>query len=252
MKALILAAGAGTRLGSLTDSVPKALVDVGGRTALDRVASALIDAGADRLVVNAHHLADQVEAAALALAARGVEVMVSREDEVSDAPLETGGALRLAAPHLEGEEPFIVHNADILTDVDLRALYETHLAGEAADRRIATLVVTDRPTSRPLFVDRHGVFGRANRAEGWEVVARHPDRDSAREVGFCGIHVVSPRLLPLLRERGTFSIIDAYLRLVGAGKTVAALDASDRTWHDIGTPERLAAARAAFGARSPA
>lgn len=250
MKGLILAAGPGTRLGALTEMVPKALVDVGGRTALERVASALVAAGADRLVVNAHHHADRVEEAALALAGPGVEVVVSREDEVSEEPLETGGALVLAARHLEGEDPFFVHNADILSDVDLGAVYAAHVEGEAEDGRIATLVVTGRTTSRPLFVDRHGVFGRANRTEGWEVVARHPDRESAREAGFCGIHVVSPRIFRLLRERGTFSIVDAYLRLVGAGTTVAAFDASDRVWHDIGTPERLAAAREAFAAGS--
>jgi len=252
VRALILAAGAGTRLGPLTDAVPKALLDVGGRTALARVAEALIAAGVDHLVVNAHHHADQVEDAARALARPGVEVTVSREDAVSDRPLETGGALGLAAPRLSGDGPFFIHNADILTDLDLRAAYRAHVAGEAADRRIATLVVTSRATSRPLLVDRAGVFGRANRSEGWEVVARHPDAGSVREAGFCGIHVVSPRIFPLLRERGTFSIIDAYLRLVGAGKTIAVYEVDDRSWHDIGTPERLAAARAAFGTASPA
>jgi len=252
LRALILAAGAGTRLGTLTENTPKALIDVGGRTALERVVEALVAAGVDHLVINAHHHADRVEDAARALVRPGVEVTVSREDAASPHPLETGGALTHAAPYLSGDGPFFIHNADILTDVDLRAVYDAHVEGEAVDRRIATLVVTSRETSRPLLVDRGGVFGRANRSEGWEVVARHADAATAGEAGFCGIHVVSPRIFPLLRERGTFSIVDAYLRLVGVGKVVAVHRVDDGDWHDIGTPERLAAARAAFGARTGA
>lgn len=245
MEALILAAGEGRRLRPLTEQGPKALVDVGGTTALERVADALLAAGVDHLIVNAHHFAERVEEAARALARPGLRVSVSREDRESDAPLETGGGLAFARGLLAGGEAFILHNADVMTDLDLASVYDDHVRGEATDGRLATLVVTRRETSRPLLVDRLGVCGRANRGEGWEVIGRHPE-GTIGEVGFSGIHVLSPEILRHFRTRGTYSIIDVYMRLVAAGEVVACHDATDRTWYDIGTPERLEQARAAF------
>lgn len=242
---MILAAGKGRRLRPLTDRIPKALVDVAGLSALERVAAALVRAGADHLIVNAHHHGDQIEAAAIDLAGDGLDVTVSREDLESSAPLETGGALRFAEPLFRIAAPFFLHNADVLTDLDLADVYEAHRRGEGADGRLATLVVTRRETTRPLRIDALGVSGRANRHEGWEVIARHPEGET-REVGFSGIHVLSPRIFRLLTERGTFSIIDAYVRLIGRGEVVATYDATDASWYDIGTHERLEAARAAF------
>lgn len=247
--AMIFAAGEGRRLRPLTDETPKALVEVGGRPMLERVARALIGAGADRLIVNAHHHADRIEAWLAEADRSDAEWVLSREDAESDRPLETGGGLVRAAEHFRRDAPFFLHNVDILTDLDLAAVYAAHVAGEAADRRLATLVVTERPTSRPLLVDDEGVCGRLNLSEGWEVVGRHPRQTGAgplRRVGFSGVHVVSPRLFAGIRERGTFSIVDSYLRLVGEGETIAVYDAGGATWHDIGTPERLEAARRAF------
>jgi NDP-sugar pyrophosphorylase family protein len=244
---MILAAGEGRRLRPLTDALPKALVDVAGVPMLDRVAGALIAAGADRLIVNAHHRADQIEAHLRTVSGYGASWAVSREDAVSDRPLDTGGGLRHAASSFSREAPFMVHNADVLSDLDLRDVLDAHVEGALTDDRIATLVVTRRPTTRPLLVDSAGVLGRANRSEGWEVVARHPIAGAtASEAGFCGIHVLSPRIFDLLVERGTFSIMDAYMRLIGRGHVVATYDASGAAWHDIGTPERLAAAERAL------
>jgi len=249
MDAMIFAAGEGRRLRPLTDETPKALVDVGGRPMLERVAAALIAGGADRIIVNAHHHADRIAAWLEETARPGVEWVLSREDADSDRPLETGGGLARAQDLFRRDAPFFLHNADILTDLDLAAVYAAHVAGEAYDLRLATLVVTDRPTSRPLLVDDEGVCGRVNLTEGWEVVARHPRQAVAgplRRVGFSGVQVVSPRIFARLKERGTFSIIDTYLRLVGEGETIAVHDASGARWHDIGTLERLEAARRAF------
>ncbi len=247
MDALILAAGEGRRLRPLTDRLPKALVEVGGVPLVERVARRLVEAGADRLIINAHHRAHDLERFVADRAGFGVECVVLREDRISDRPLDTGGAVLHARDLLLGDAPFWIHNADIVSDVDLKAVYETHRAAEALDRRLATLVVSGRPTSRPLLVDEEGMCGRANRAEGWEVVARHP-RGTVREVGFAGIHVVSPRLLGALTEHGAFSIVDAYVRLIGRGATVGIYDASGGVWHDVGTPERLEQARAAVRA----
>ena len=246
MEALIFAAGEGRRLRPLTDTTPKALIDVAGRTALERVVDAVVAAGAHHIVVNAHHLADRVEEAALALARPGVRISVSREDIEFDRPLETGGGLAHARPLLEAEEPFFLHNADILTDLDLAGVYRAHVEGAARDGRLATLVVTGRQTSRPLLVDETGVFGRRNRAEGWEVVARHPG-DGTREVGFSGIHVLSPDILPWFDAVSTYSIIEIYMRVVGDGDVIGCFDAGDSVWHDIGNPERLERARTALG-----
>lgn len=251
MDAMIFAAGEGRRLRPLTDETPKALVEVGGRPMLERVAATLIAAGADRLIVNAHHHADRIEAWLGETARPDVEWLLSREDGDSDRPLETGGGLLRAAGLLRRDAAFFLHNVDILTDLDLGAVYAEHVTGERDDRRLATLVVTERPTSRPLLVDDDGVCGRLNLSEGWEVVGRHPRQTAAgplRRVGFSGVHVVSPRILERLKERGTFSIIDTYLRLVSEGETIAVYDASGAAWHDIGTPERLEAARRALGA----
>lgn len=248
MDAMIFAAGEGRRLRPLTDETPKALVDVGGRPMLERVAAALIAAGADRLIVNAHHHADRIATWLAEAAPPGVEWVLSREDHDSDRPLETGGGLARARDLFRGDAPFFLHNVDILTDLDLAAVYAAHMAGEARDGRLATLVVTDRPTSRPLLVDDEGVCGRVNLSEGWEVVGRHPRQAAGplRRVGFSGVHVVSSRIFGRLKERGTFSIIDTYLRLVGEGETIAVHEARGARWHDIGTPERLEAARRAF------
>jgi NDP-sugar pyrophosphorylase family protein len=188
-----------------------------------------------------------------------VEVVFSRE---SPEPLETGGGLLLAAPHFEAEAPFFLHNGDILTDLDLTALYEAHTAGEgpggdvadadsaAADAGppppIATLAVARRETSRPLLVDDEGVYGRANRTEGWELIARHPGAGAA-EVGFTGIHVLSPAIFDGLEQRGAFSIVESYMRLISAGERVGTFDVTDATWMDMGTPERLERAQRLFG-----
>jgi MurNAc alpha-1-phosphate uridylyltransferase len=157
MEAMILAAGEGRRLLPLTRDTPKALVDVAGRTALARVFNALVGAGADHIVVNAHHHGALVEQAALKLAHEGVRVTVSREDLEHAAPLDTGGALAFARESLDAKAPFFLHNADILTDLPLDRVYRAHQADERD--RLATLVVTRRETSRPLVVDGGRVRG---------------------------------------------------------------------------------------------
>lgn len=249
---MILAAGEGRRLRPITDETPKALVEVGGVPLLERVARRLVAAGAHRIIVNAHHRAERIEAF-LEGFDPGVPVLLSREDEVAEAPLETGGGLAHAAPLFEADAPFFLHNADIVTDLDLADVYRAHLEGAARDGRLGTLVVTRRRTTRPLLIDDTGVYGRANRAEGWELVARHPEPDATtREVGFAGIHVLTPRIFGRFREKGAFSLTDSYMRLVAAGERLAVYDATGSTWHDVGTPERLEAARRALVAAGDA
>ena len=249
---MIFAAGRGRRLRPLTDAMPKALVDFGGVPLLEHVAGNLVAAGAHRLIVNAHYLAEDVAAWAEA-SSLGVPVFVSREDEESPAPLDTSGGLFHARSLFEAREPFLLHNCDVVTEVDLAGLYRTHLEGEARDGRLATLAIAERETSRPLLVDGRGVYGRANRDEGWEVVAREPSgADEARKCGFCGIHAISPRVFERHAEGGVFSIMDSYMDWIGDGEHVGVFDATGVAWYDIGTPERLDAARRAFRASASA
>ena len=237
MDAMILAAGLGSRLRPLTDHTPKALIEVGGAPMLDRVARRLIAAGADRLIVNTHHLAAQVEAFALASAARwGVEVRVSPEPEGA---LETGGALVAAAAHFRGDAPFFLHNADILSNLPLRALHVAHLTrGDP----LATVAVMDRPTARRLLFDDAGLLGRIDESRGIDLRVREPV-GAVVALPFAGVHVISPRIHGLLTERGAFSILDPYLRLAAAGERVLPFRVDGCTWLDIGRPAQLEEAR---------
>jgi NDP-sugar pyrophosphorylase family protein len=238
MDAMILAAGLGTRLGDITRDTPKALVDVAGRTALDRVALRLIAAGADRLVINVHHHADRIIEHVRGHDGWGVEVVFSREE---GAPLETGGGLLKAAPLLRRNAPFLLHNVDVVAGADLRALYEAHEKSDA----LATLAVHERRSGRYLLFEGDRLRGRVRAA----AADTHGDdiRTGTRRLAFAGIHAVSPGLLDRITERGAFSIMDVYLRLAAAGERIAPFDVTGTEWLEIGTPARLDAARKAWG-----
>lgn len=236
--AMILAAGYGRRLGPLTDTIPKALVDVGGVPQLERCLRALESAGAGRIVVNTHHHADQVEGWLAGRPSSDAEVVVSREDP---RPLETGGGLRQARPLFRGDRPIVVHNVDIITTIDISAL----LAGHSDSSGLATLAVQERATSRYLLFDDFGLQGRLDVRGGTREERRAP-QGMSRRVAFSGVHVASPDVFDQMIEEGPFSIIDCYLRLAGEGRKIGDFDAGEAEWFEIGTPERLAAARARF------
>lgn len=238
MKALILAAGVGSRLRPLTDETPKALIPVGGVPMLERAALRLKEAGATSFVVNAHAHAQAVADFCAGLSRRlGAPVSVSREDDLL---LDTGGAIRKAAPLLRGREAFFVHNADIVTDLDLKALYAAHKETGA----LATLSVRERETSRAFLFDPTGHFvGHDDRTTGRVSWIKGPVPGFQR-LPFDGIHVISPSLLDKITETGVFSIIKTYLRLAAAGADIRAFRGDAWSWHDVGTPEKLAAADA--------
>ena len=243
MEAMILAAGLGTRLRPLTDRRPKALLEVGGVPLLERVARRLIAVGADRLIVNVHHHADQVTRFLERKGGFGVEVRLSREETE---PLETGGGLRAAAHLFEEDAPFFLHNVDVLSDLDLRAMHRTHVGASASGPVLATLPVQARETSRPLLVDDQGVYGVANRRTGRRREARRPVGEE-RELGFCGIHVVSPEIRVRMTEVGTFPIWEPYFRLVGEGWRLLPYEIGEARWLEVGSLERLERAREALG-----
>lgn len=233
---MLLAAGLGTRLRPLTDHTPKALLDVGGVPILERVARHLIDAGADRLIINLHHLGEQIRAYAEARRVGwGVEVAYSEEP---GGALETGGGVMNAVSLFRGDAPFFVHNADILTDLPLRSMYQAHLAAAP----LATLAVMERKTSRFLLFDDRGLLGRADEGKGIRIQVREPEGEILA-LAFAGVHVISPEFLRLTTERGAFSILDPYLRLAGEGVKILPFRVDGSQWTDIGKPEQLEEAR---------
>jgi NDP-sugar pyrophosphorylase family protein len=238
---MVLAAGLGTRLRPLTDHTPKALIDVGGVPMLERVARRLIEAGVDRLVINTHHLGEQIARYVEERGGFGVEAVISHEE---GAPLETGGALVAAKELFRQDAPFFLHNADILTDLPLGELYAAH---QAAGDPLATVAVMDRPTSRRLLFDDAGLLGRVDEGKGVDLRVR-PAVGEVVALPFAGVHVISPRIFGLLTETGAFSILDPYLRLAGAGERVLPFRVDGRLWLDIGRPEQLEAARQAVAA----
>lgn len=245
MDALILAAGLGTRLRPLTLTTPKPLVEVAGVPMLDRVAARVLAAGADRVAVNASHLAGQVvahvEGAGWAtLDGTPVETWVSVE---TARPLETGGGIARAAGFFRRDRSFLVHNGDLLTTVPLGALVATHETGDA----VATLACAPARTDRYLLADTAGLAGWAR--GGSEHLVREAT-SAVRRVDFCGVQVLSSALLGRLAQEpeSAFSIMTVYLDLACQPGAVAVFEGPpDAPFHflDMGTPGELARAEAA-------
>lgn len=229
---MVLAAGVGSRMGALTKDRPKALLEVGGVPLLGGVLKRLAEAGVTDVIVNAHHHAEQIEAF-LKKNDFGLRLEISLEKTL----LDTGGGLKKAAWFFDDGKPFLLHNADIISDVDLRRLYAAHLESDA----LVTMSVRKRESGRHLLFSRNGrlVGHRGLRATQW-AGAEDP---SAEPLAFDGIHAVSPAIFAKLTEEGVFSIVAAYLRLAGQGEKIMAFRADEYAWQDVGDAEKLARAR---------
>jgi NDP-sugar pyrophosphorylase family protein len=232
---MIFAAGRGTRLGALGETTPKALIEVGGMTMLERTARTLVAAGATRLVVNVSHHAEAIERW-LGEHPLGVDVALSHEPE---GPLETGGGLWAARGLLRREGPILLHNVDVACDADFAAMVAAHRESGA----LATLAVQERETKRRLLFDDAGLFAREDLARGVRTEAR-PGHGTVRAFAFAGIHVIAAELLDRITERGVFPIVEVYLRLAREGCAIRPWPLGDALWLEIGNPERLAQARA--------
>ncbi|HZP03307.1 MAG TPA: nucleotidyltransferase family protein [Terracidiphilus sp.] len=235
MKAMVLAAGLGTRLRPLTNDRPKALVEVNGRTLLEITLARLRAFGIREVIVNAHHFAEKMIEYLAAHDNFDMRIEVSREDDL----LDTGGGIKKAAwffteSDTDREEPFLVHNVDVLSTIDFGRMVEFHTELGA----LATLAVQDRMTSRPLLFDERGLLrGRApKRDDAAEMTSRHPTFAS---LAFCGIHILSPRIFEAMQEEGAFSIIDTYVRLAAERETIAGFRADDYYWRDLGKPDHI-------------
>jgi NDP-sugar pyrophosphorylase family protein len=235
MKAMVLAAGLGTRLRPLTDDRPKALVEVAGRTLLEITLARLRTFGVREVMINVHHFTDMVVAYLKANDNFGMRIEISREDVL----LDTGGGLKKAGHFFfeassNPDEPFILHNVDVISAIDLRRMVQFHTDNQA----LATLAVQDRKTSRYLLFDgKLQLCGRRSGRDGKTELVRPSAQMDA--LAFTGIHVISPRLIRMLLEEGTFSIITSYLRLASEDQKIMAFRADDYYWRDLGRPEDL-------------
>lgn len=242
MEAMILAAGLGTRLRPLTDTLPKALVPVRGRPLLAHVMDRLLAVGVRRIIVNTCHHADQVSDFLERHAPPDVEIALSPEP---DGPYDTGGGLLAAAPLFREGGPFLLHNVDVLSEIPLGELLATHRAARerSAGRLIASVAVQARNASRQLLFDAEGLMGWENRGPDGTVVAAQRVREPAGPLerwSFSGIHAIEPEIFGLAERTGRFSIIAWYLDLARRGYIVRPVDMSAYEWVDVGTPERLA------------
>lgn len=252
MKAMIFAAGLGTRLKPLTDNMPKALVPIAGKPMLEHVIDKLKASGFTEIVINIHHFGEQIIDFLSANNNFGLTIHISDE---RDLLLDTGGGIKKAAIFLkkteefsekmevfsEKTEAFLVHNVDILSNVDLKQFYRQHSESDA----VATLLVSERKTSRYLLFDKD------NRLQGWinkdtqEVKPQGlPYSEGAyKEYAFSGIHVLSPEIFAYMNDKwtGKFSIIDFYLSICKEA-IVKCYPADDLKLIDIGKPETLSKA----------
>jgi NDP-sugar pyrophosphorylase family protein len=288
MKAMVLAAGLGTRLRPLTNDRPKALVEINGRTLLEITISRLRAFGVTEVIINVHHFADMVAQYLKSKNNFGMRIEISREDDLL---LDTGGGLKKAAwffleasarhDSTKADEPFLLHNVDVISNIDLAAMLQFH----NEHRALATLAVQSRESGRHLlFNDQLQLSGRrisnqdtlvpsvrdavilsepknpraistppitdetAKISVHSPLAARHSPLPQSKEpslllpLAFSGIHVISSRLLPMLTESGPFSIIDSYLRLSAEGQKILAFRHDNSYWRDLGKPADLAQA----------
>ena len=217
MKAMIFAAGLGTRLRPITNDRPKALAEIHGTPLLEIIICRLINYGFNDIIVNVHHFADKVIDFLNSKNNFGIDLQISNE---KGDLLDTGGGLKKAAWFFDDNEPFLVHNVDTLTDIDLADYYKYHLRSNA----LATLLVRHRPGSR-FFL-----FNEDKRLCGWENVLTNEkvvavDSNSALEqLAFSCLHIIHPDIFKLIDQTGCFSIIDVYLRLAKSNKIMGYVD----------------------------
>ena len=237
MKAMIFAAGLGTRLRPLTNDRPKALVEIGGKTMLERVITKLATAGFDDITVNIHHFGEKIIEFIEQKNYFGLNIHISDERGML---LDTGGGILKARHFLDGNEPFLVHNADILTDIDLNAMYQSHLDSGA----MATVLVKDRKTSRYfVFDDDYRLQGWINKSTGETRPSGFVHREGLHELAFGGIHVISPSIFKPLEEysqgQAKFSITPFYVDECRAHLINGYVQNTPYNWLDVGKPETL-------------
>ena len=229
MKAIIFAAGLGSRLKPLTDNTPKTLLKVRSKPLLAHAIEKLQQSGVTEIIINVHHLAEQIIEYLKHVQYQGITFSISDE---RDLLLDTGGGLKKAAHFFNDNQPFFAYNADILTEMNLSEMMHFHRKQNV----LATLAVSNRNTARYLLFDEN------KRLKGWtnmktgEVIPQNIDIKQFQKRAFSGIHIINPKLLSLLDKTGNFPIIPEYLRLC-TEHLIAGYDHTGCCWKDMGKPE---------------
>jgi len=232
LKAMILAAGMGSRLKELTIDTPKCLMSAGGKTMLEHTVDRLKRAGVKEIVINLHHFHEQIRDFCRRSNYFGINLSFSYEEEL----LETGGGLQKVRSYFSDVEYFILHNSDVYTDLDLNKLIDYHAQTKNC---LASLAVNGRETKRPLL------FTKAGALAGWRSKAVSREElvgaaEGLEEKGFCGIHVISNRFFEFNENPlKSYSIIGSYIEAARKGELINALSIDDNYWIDVGTPEKL-------------
>jgi NDP-sugar pyrophosphorylase family protein len=237
MKAMILAAGLGTRLKPFTDKHPKALALVNGKTLLQRNIEYLQEFNIKEVIVNVHHFAHQIIEYIEANNGWGSTISISNE---TNEVLETGGGLQKASWYFEHEENFVLMNADILTDLDLNKIIQQQLQ----QKPLATLAVTNRESSR------YFLFNQQQQLCGWRNVKTNDEKivranNGLTQKAFSGIHVIHANIFSLIEQKGKFSMVDVYLNLANQ-HIIQCFDHSETHFIDVGKPENISIAEGIF------
>ncbi len=237
MKAMILAAGLGTRLKPFTNKHPKALAIVNGKSLLQRNIEYLQNFGIKEVIVNVHHFPDKITSSIKANKGFGSEVTISHETKEI---LETGGGLKKVSWFFKGTKPFILMNVDVLTDMDMSLMIKQHIT----QKPLVTLAVTTRITSRYfLFDELDNLCGWKNENTGEQKMSKEVPVSTQK--AFSGIHIISPDIFSLIKQEGKFSMIDVYLEL-SKTHTITAFDHNTSKFVDVGKPESIAKAEKLF------
>ena len=224
-----MAAGKGTRLGKITQTMPKVLVDINGKSLLQHAVEKCTASGFDNIIVNVHHFADMVEEEIRKLNKMGFRITVSDERARL---LETGGGLYKAREFFD-KDPFLLYNADIITDMDIRSLYNFHLEKQG----LAALAVRNREGKRYLLVNAEGLLhGWCNRATGEKIITG-PENEELHEIAFSSIHIISPEIFRYMTE-GVYTMTALYLQLASS-HDIFTCRFDGGYWANVGTPEIL-------------
>jgi NDP-sugar pyrophosphorylase family protein len=229
-KAMIFAAGLGSRLRPLTDNLPKALIPVNQKPLLEHVILKLRSEGIEKVIINTHHFADKIESYLKENAYFDLDITLSHEKKL----LDTGGGLKKAAWFFD-DSPFIIHNVDVLSDISLSQLLNKQLEQDT----LATLAVKHRRTTRYLLFDHAGWL--TGRQANEQIFPAKPDWDmvDCQKYSFLGMHIVSPRIFRFFPEEDTFSILDLYLNAAATGEKISYVVPKHTYWYDLGRQENL-------------
>lgn len=240
---MILAAGFGTRLKPLTDHTPKALIEINNVPIIEHQIRRLTSLGINDIIINVHHLAEKIIEFIKSKNWGEANIEISVEENI----LETGGGLKKARWFFGNEESFLVHNVDVITNLDILKMLDVHLSSKA----LSTIAVRRRKTSRYFLIDEESnLCGWKSTDKEQTLIKRKPIGELS-EFSFMGVHIISPEIFPLMPEEEKFSLIDLYLKLVEQNQFIKAFRADNYEWLDIGKKEDLtvadSAAKIVFG-----